>query len=100
MISISTLNNDEVKQEILNFIQEDGLKMMLRWYKEKHRVFPLLIEDGVPISTNLLYGMAIRNHIQKEFNVVPDKINDWGTYEDYIYNMLRNILEEKIKEGY
>ena len=97
---MSTLNNEDVKQEILNFIQEDGLKMMIKWYKDKGRVFPLLVEDGIPISTNLLYGMAIRNHIQEEFNVVPDKINDWGTYEDYIYNMLRNILEEKIKEGY
>jgi len=97
---METLNNEEVKQEILNFIQEDGLKMMIGWYKEKGRVFPLLIEDGVPISTNLFYGMAIRNHIQKHFNVVPDKIKDWGIYEDYIYNMLKNILEEKIKEGY
>jgi hypothetical protein len=97
---MSTLNNEEVKKEILNFIQEDGLKMMIGWYKDKKRVFPMLIEDGVPISTNLFYGMAIRNHIQKKFNVVPDKINNWGTYEDYIYNMLENILKEKIKEGY
>ena len=97
---MSTLNNEEVKQEILNFIQEDGLKMMIGWYKEKHRVFPMLVEDGCPISTNRFYGMAIRNHIQEVFNVVPNKIKDWGTYEDYIYNMLKNILEEKIKEGY
>lgn len=97
---MSTLNNEDVKQEILNFIQEDGLKMMIGWYKEKHVVFPMLVEDGCPISTNLLYGMAIRNHIQTTFDVVPNKIHDWGTYEDYIYNMIKNILEEKIKEGY
>jgi len=97
---MNTLNNEEVRQEILNFIQEDGLKMMIRWYKDKGRVFPLLVEDGIPISTNLLYGMTIRNHIQEKFDVVPNKIKDWGTYEDYIYNLLKNILEEKIKEGY
>ena len=96
---MSTLNNEEVKQEILNFIQEDGLKMMLGWYKEKHQVFPLIVEDGFPISTNRFYGMAIRNHIQEKFNVVPDKIKEWGTYEDYIYNLLKNMLEEKIKDS-
>ena len=59
----------------------------------------MIVEDGCPISVNMLVGRSIRNHIQEVFDVVPDKIKDWGTYEDYIYNMVKNILEEKIKDS-
>ena len=94
------LDNKAVREEIKNYIDDDLWKMLIRFYEEHKNPFPLIVEDGCPISVNMLVGRSIRNHIQEVFDVVPDKIKDWGTYEDYIYNMLRNILEEKIKEGY
>ena len=93
------INNDEIKQEILKFIEEDGLKMMIGWYKKYKIPFPLIVEDGCPISTNLLYGMAIRNHIRKKFPQIDEEM-DYNQYEDYIYNLIDNMLKEKIKEGY
>jgi hypothetical protein len=48
----------------------------------------------------MFVGRSIRNHIQEKFNVVPDKIKDWGTYEDYIYNMIINMIKEYKKESY
>lgn len=88
------LDNEQVKQEIINFLGKKGVKMISKFYKEHKTVFPLIVEDGVPISINLHLGMPLRNHINKKFNIVPNEIKDYGTYEEYIYNMCIKIAKE------
>ncbi|MBR6907889.1 hypothetical protein IKN40_05380 [bacterium] len=88
------LDNEEVKKEVLNYLGDNGIKMITKFYKEYHNVFPLIVEDGVPISINLYLGMPLRNYINEKFNIVPDKIKNWIIYEDYIYNMVMKIAKE------
>jgi len=88
------LNNEEVKKELINYIGENNIKMFSKFYKEKKTIFPVIVEDGIPISINLFYGKSIRNYINEKFNIVPNEIKNWTTYEDYIYNMLVNIVKE------
>lgn len=88
------LDHKAVEKEILDFIGEDGFEMLKGFYKKYHNVFPLVVEDNIPISINLYYGKAIRNHINEIFKVVPNEIKDWGTYEDYIYNMIVRMIKE------
>ena len=38
---------------------------MKEWLETKKTVFPLIIEDGCPISINLYLGQALRNHIRQ-----------------------------------
>ena len=91
------LNNEDVKKEISNYLDKDLWEMLVGFYDKYKTPFPMIVEDGCPISVNMFVGRSIRNHIQEVFNVVPDKIKDWGTYEDYIYNMVVNIIKEKSK---
>ena len=88
------LDNEKVKQEILDFLGENGVKMISNFYKKYNTVFPLIIEDNVPISVNLHLGMPLRNHINEKFNIVPNEIKNWIIYEDYIYNICINIAKE------
>jgi len=91
------IDHEAVKQEILNFVRgEEGFKQFIEWYKTKKHIFPLIVEDGIPISINLHYGMAIRNHINKVFHIVPNEINDWAKYEDYIYYLMENMILDRI----
>ena len=88
------LDNEEVKKEVLNYLGDNRIKMVTKFYKEYHNVFPLIVEDGIPISINRYLGMPLRNYINEKFNIVPDKIKNWITYEDYIYNMVMKIAKE------
>lgn len=97
---MSALNNEEVKKEISNFIDKELWETLVGFYDKYKNPFPTIVEDGCPISVNMFVGRSIRNHIQEKFNVVPDKIKDWGTYEDYIYNMIINMIKEYKKESY
>ena len=91
------IDHEAVKKEILEFVGgEKGFQKFIVWYANKKHIFPLIVEDGIPISINLHYGMAIRNHIQNKFNIVPDEIPDWGKYEDYIYNLMESMILERI----
>lgn len=91
------LDNEDVKNEILNYLGDNGIKMITNFYKKYNNVFPLIVEDdGVPISVNLHLGMPLRNHINEKFNIVPNEIKNWITYEDYIYNMVMKIAKENI----
>lgn len=91
------IDHEAVKKEILEFVGgEDGFKKFIVWYINKKHIFPLIVEDGIPISINLHFGMAIRNHINKKFNIVPNKIDDYGKYEDYIYNLMESMILERI----
>lgn len=91
------IDHEAVKKEILEFVGgEKGFQKFIVWYANKKNIFPLIVEDGIPISVNLHYGMAIRNHIQKKFNIVPNEIEDWARYEDYIYNLMESMILERI----
>ena len=92
------IDHEGVKQEILNFVNgEEGFKKFIEWYKTKKNIFPLLVEDGIPISVNLYLGAGIRNHINDKFHIVPDEINNWADYEDYIYYLMEGMILDRIK---
>ena len=87
------INNDEIKNEIINFIGRQGIEMLQREYKTHKQVFPLVVVDGIPISFNMHYGQAIRNHINEKFNVMEITGMDYTQYEDYIYEIVKSIIE-------
>ena len=92
------IDHEAVKEEILKFVRgEKGFKQFIEWYKTKKHIFPLIVEDGIPISVNLHYGMAIRNHINEKFHIVPDEIDNWADYEDYIYYLMEGMILDRIK---
>lgn len=91
------IDHEAIKKEILEFVGgEAGFQKFIVWYANKKHIFPLIVEDGVPISVNMIYGRSIRNHINEKFNIVPNEIKDWGEYEDYIYNIMESMILERI----
>ena len=88
------INHQEVKKEIIDFIGEKNIKMFINFYNEKKNIFPVIVEDGILINVNNLIGENIRNYINDKFNIVPYEINNWTTYEDYIYNLMVEIVKE------
>ena len=87
------LNNLEVRNEIIDYLGEN-LKLISEFYKKYSTPFPLISEGGMPISTNLLIFTPLKNHINKKFNAVPNHIKNWITFEDYIYNMILDIIKK------
>ena len=87
------IDNEKIKEEVLNFLGDHGLKMVTKFYKEHKNVFPLIVEDGIPISINMYLGRPLRNHIRQKFPEIDDKM-DYCQYEDYIYNMVMKIAKE------
>ncbi len=88
------LNNKEVKDEIINWLGENNLKLCKELYNTKGSPFALFSQDGIPISTYLMLFMPLLNHINEKFNAVPNHIKDWITFEDYIYNMILDIIKK------
>jgi len=88
------IDNSEVKRELIEFIGHKNLKMLRKFLEEKKTPFPLIVEDGIPIATNIVYGIPIRNHINEKMHIFPDIIDDYTMYEDYIYYTLVETLEE------
>lgn len=88
------LDNQAIKKEIIDFIGKRGIEMLKKEYSVHRSVFPLVVVDGVPISFNLYFGQAIRNHINSKFHVLETTDMDYTQYEDYIYEMVKNIIEE------
>jgi len=89
------LDNNEVKNKLIEYIGKDNLKLLASFYKKHYLLFPLLSQDGIIINTNQLYGQSIRDYINEKFNIYPDKIKDYTQYDDYIYEMILNILKDK-----
>ena len=88
------LNNEEVRKEIINYLGKRNLNK-LKEFNDKYRTpFPLIVEDGVPISFHIYMQIPLNNYINEKFNAVPDHINNWITFEDYIYNMVKDILKD------
>jgi hypothetical protein len=87
------LNNQEVRKEIINYLGKN-LQLCERFYKEYRTPFPLISQDGMPISMHLMIFMPLLNHINDKYKAVPNHIKDWITFEDYIFNMILDIIEK------
>ena len=90
------LNNQEVRKEIINYLGKN-LRLCEEFYDKYSTPFPLISAEGIPISMNLMMFMPLKNHINEKFNAVPNHIKDWITFEDYIYNMVLDIIKENKK---
>lgn len=89
------LDNNEVENKLIEYIGEDNLKLLASFYKKHYLLFPLLSQDGIIINTNQFYGQSIRDYINENLHIYPDKIKDYTQYDDYIYEMILNILKDK-----
>ena len=86
------IDNDKIREDIISFVGDKWLLKMKEWLKTKKTVFPLIIEDGCPISMNLHLGQMIRNHI-RDIHPEIDEEMSYDQYEDYIYYMCCDIVE-------
>lgn len=86
------IDNEKIRQDIIDFLGDKMLLKMKEWLETKKTVFPLLIEDGCPISVNLYLGMPLRNHIRKLHPEIDEEMT-YDKYEDYIYYMCCDIAK-------
>lgn len=89
------LDNNKVKEELIQYIGERNLKMLANFYKKHKLLFPYFAQDGILINTKQLYGESIKSYINDKLKIYPNEINDEIMYDDYIYEMILNILEMK-----
>ena len=87
------IDNEQIRKDIIEFLGNKWLKKMKDWLETKKTVFPLIVEDGCPISINLHLGMPLRNHIRKLHPEIDEEMT-YDKYEDYIYYMVENIVKE------
>lgn len=87
------IDNEQIRKDIIDFLGTKWLKKMKGWLETKKTVFPLIVEDGIPISINLHLGKALRNHIRKLHPEIDEEMT-YDKYEDYIYYMVVNIVKE------
>jgi len=92
------LNNEEVRNEIIEFLGEKNIKLCEESLNKHGILFPTVVEDKIPISMRLFLQIPLNNHINKKFDAVPTHIKDWITFEDYVYNMLKDIIKERNKK--
>lgn len=85
------IDNEKIRQEIIEFLGDKLIHDMKGWLRDKKTIFPLLVEDGCPISVNLHLGMPLRNHIRKLHPEIDEEM-EYDQYEDYIYNMCCDIV--------
>lgn len=89
------LDNNKVKEELINYIGERNLKMLANFYKEHKLLFPFLSQDGIIINTKQIYGESIKKYINDKLNIYPNIIGNEIQYDDYIYEMILDILDSR-----
>lgn len=91
------LDNNKVQESIIEHLGEQNITMLSKFLIKHKTPFPTIVIDHVPISMRLQIQTPLNNYINKKFDAVPNHIKDWITFEDYIYNMVLDIIKENNK---